>query len=90
MDVTYVAQLARLKLSPEEIERFQSQLNQVLAYVEQLKELDVEGIEPTAHAMPRTNVFRGDVEGPSLTEEAALQNAPRQANRLFVVPKVVE
>ncbi len=90
MDVTYVAQLARLKLSPEETERFQSQLNQVLAHVDELKQLDVEGIEPTAHAIPRTNVFRDDVGSPSLTEEAALQNAPRQANHLFMVPKVVE
>lgn len=90
MDVTYVAQLARLKLSPEETERFQSQLNQVLAYVDELRQLDVEGIEPTAHAIPRTNVFRDDAGSPSLTEEAALQNAPRQANHLFMVPKVVE
>jgi aspartyl-tRNA(Asn)/glutamyl-tRNA(Gln) amidotransferase subunit C len=90
MDVPYVAQLARLRLSPEEVEQFQSQLNQVLSYVEQLKQLNVEGIEPTAQAVPRTNVFRADDGTPSLPAEAALQNAPRKANDLFVVPKVVE
>ena len=90
MDVSYAAQLARLKLSPEETERFQSQLDQVLAYVEQLKKLDVTGIEPMAHAIERNNVFRSDQSHPSLSEEAAVANAPRNANNLFIVPKVVE
>jgi len=90
IDVHYVAQLARLKLSPEERDRFQSQLNQVLSYVEQLGQLNVDGIEPTAHAAPRTNVFRADEIVPSLQAEEALRNAPRKLNDLFLVPKVVE
>ena len=90
IDVSYVAQLARLKLSPRETEQFQSQLSQVLAYVEQLKQLKVDGIEPTAHALPRTNVFREDRVTPSLPVEDALRNAPQRLNDLFLVPKVVE
>ncbi|MDD2709148.1 MAG: Asp-tRNA(Asn)/Glu-tRNA(Gln) amidotransferase subunit GatC [Verrucomicrobiae bacterium] len=90
MDVRYVAQLARLNLSPDEAERFQAQLEQVLAYVEQLEQLDVKGIEPTAHAVPRSNVFRADEESSSLPVDEALGNAPQRLNNLFRVPKVVE
>ncbi len=90
IDVTYVAQLARLKLTADETARFQSQLNQVLAYVEELRKLNVDGIEPTAHAAPQTNVFRSDHEQSSLPVEQALHNAPRKQNDLFMVPKVVE
>lgn len=90
MDITYVAQLSRLNLSREEIERFQAQLSQVLTYVQQLSQLDVSAIEPTAHASPQTNVFRSDEIQPSLKIEASLQNAPRKNNDLFIVPKVVE
>ena len=90
MDVTYVAQLARVYLSTEEKTRFQSQLMEILSYVEQLRELDVEGIELTAHAIPQSNIFRKDVVLPSLSIEEALQNAPQKLNDLFQVPKVVE
>ncbi len=90
IDVHYVAQLARLHLSGEETRRFQSQLAQVLSYVEQLGELDLEGIEPTAHAVARANAEREDEPGFSLTVDEALANAPSQANGLFMAPKVVE
>lgn len=90
MDVRYVAQLARLNLSAEETARFQAQLEQVLSYVQQLTQLNVDGIEPTAHAAPQTNVFRPDEVVPSLKPEEALQNAPLKQNNLFIVPKVVE
>ncbi len=90
IDVTYVAQLARLQLSPDETARFQSQLGQVLSYVEQLGSLNVDGIEPTAHAFPQNNVFRRDETRPSLSVEDALKNAPQKMNDLFRVPKVVE
>jgi aspartyl-tRNA(Asn)/glutamyl-tRNA(Gln) amidotransferase subunit C len=89
-DVRYVAQLARLDLSEEEIAKFQSQLGQVLTYVEHLKEIDVAGVEPTAHAQQVTNVFRADEPRPGLDQTAALANAPRAANGLIVVPKVLE
>ncbi len=90
MDVTYVAQLARLSLSGEETRRFQEQLGQVLSYVDQLGELNLEGIEPTAHAVARANVFREDEVVPSLDVNEALKNAPLRANDLFMAPKVVE
>lgn len=90
MDVRHVARLARLQLTEAEAELFGRQLNQILAYVEQLKELDVTGIEPTAHAVPRVNVMRPDDPRPGLSQAEALANAPAQANGLFLVPKIVE
>ena len=89
-DVRYTAQLARLNLSEEEIAKFQAQLGQVLEYVEKLSAVDVSGVEPTAHAFPVHNVFRDDAARPSFTAEQALANAPRSANGLFVMPKVIE
>ena len=89
-DVRYTAQLARLNLSEEEIAKFQAQLGQVLEYVENLNAVDVSGVEPTAHAFPVHNVFRDDGSRPSFSAEEALANAPRAANGLFVVPKVIE
>ena len=89
-DVRYTAQLARLHLSEEEIATFQAQLSQVLEYVEKLKGVDVSGVEPTAHAHAVHNVFRADESRPWFSQEEALANAPRAANGLFVVPKVVE
>jgi len=89
-DVRYTAQLARLHLSEEEIAKFQAQLTQVLAYVEKLEKVDVSGVEPTAHANAVYNVFRKDEPRDWFTAEQALSNAPRAANHLFVVPKVIE
>jgi aspartyl-tRNA(Asn)/glutamyl-tRNA(Gln) amidotransferase subunit C len=90
IDVNYVAHLARLSLSPEEQAKFAAQLKNILHYVDKLKELDVANIEPTAHAVPITNVVRKDVVKPSLPTELALKNAPQKANNLFIVPKIVE
>jgi len=90
IDVRYVARLARLALSPQEEQKFGAQLGQVLGYIEKLKEVDVSGVEPTAHAFPLVNVMRPDEVRPSMTNEEALRNAPAQANGLFIVPKIVE
>ena len=90
IDVRYVAQLARLQLTPEEERQFGEQLGHILGYVEKLKELDVAGVEPTAHAIPLVNVTRPDVVRPGLAPAEALRNAPAQAGGLFVVPKIVE
>jgi aspartyl-tRNA(Asn)/glutamyl-tRNA(Gln) amidotransferase subunit C len=90
IDVKYVAHLARLALTPEEEQQIGAQLGQVLDYVEKLKEVDVSGVEPTAHAFPLINVTRPDEVRPSISNEDALRNAPAQANGLFVVPKIVE
>ena len=90
LDVRYVANLARIDLSDAEIAQFQTQLGRVLEYVEQLSQVDVSHVEPTAHANDITNVFRVDEARPGLEKKAALANAPRQANGLVMVTKVVE
>ena len=90
IDVNYIAHLARLNLSQEEQQKFGAQLGQILGYVEKLNELDVSQVEPTAHAVPLTNVTRPDETRPSISNEEALRNAPAKANGLFIVPKIVE
>lgn len=89
-DVKYVANLARIYLTPEEEQKFGAQLNHILGYIEKLRELDVSNVEPTAHAVPRVNVTRPDDVRPSLPHEEAMRNAPSKANGLFLVPKIVE
>jgi len=89
-DIHYVANLARIALSPEQEDRLAAQLGDILGYVKKLEELDVTGVEPMAHAVPLANVLRTDEVQPSIPQEAALANAPKQANGLFVVPKIVE
>jgi len=88
LDVAYVAKLARINLTEDEAKIFQKQLDDVLKYVEKLRQVDVTGIDATAHALPV--VFGDDAPRDWFTAEQALSNAPRQANGLFVVPKVVE
>ena len=90
LDVSYVAKLARLSLTDEETQLFQRQLQQVLTYADKLGEVDVNDVEAAAHAVPMFNVFREDAPRDWFTAEEALSNAPRQANGLFIVPKVVE
>lgn len=90
IDVKYVAHLARIALTPEEEQKIGAQLGNILGYIEKLRELDVSQVEPTAHAVPLTNVTRPDEILPSLPTEEALRNAPAQANGLFLVPKIVE
>jgi aspartyl-tRNA(Asn)/glutamyl-tRNA(Gln) amidotransferase subunit C len=88
LDVAYVARLARINLTEDEAKIFQKQLGDVLKYVEKLCQLDITRVDATAHAFPV--VFRDDAPRDWFTAEQALSNAPRQANGLFVVPKVVE
>ena len=90
IDVKYVAHLARLSLLPEEEQKISAQLGNILGYIEKLKEVDVTGVEPTAHAFPLVNVTRPDEVRPSISNEDALRNAPAKANGLFMVPKIVE
>ena len=90
LDVAYVARLARINLTEAEAEVFQKQLEDVLRYVEKLRQADVTHVEPAAHVLPIFNVFRDDAPRDWFTAEQALSNAPRKANGLFVVPKVVE
>ena len=90
MEVQKVAHLARLRLTPEEEETLGRQLDQILNHIEKLNEVDVSGVEPTAHAFPLVNVTRPDEARPSMPHDEALRNAPAQANGLFMVPKIVE
>jgi aspartyl-tRNA(Asn)/glutamyl-tRNA(Gln) amidotransferase subunit C len=90
IDVGYVAQLARMNLSPAEKELFQRQLSDVLHYIEKLREIDVTQVEAATHAVPVFNVFREDKPRDWFTAGEALANAPRKSNNLFIVPKVVE
>jgi aspartyl-tRNA(Asn)/glutamyl-tRNA(Gln) amidotransferase subunit C len=90
IDVRYVAHLARLSLSPDEEQKIGAQLGNILGYIEKLKEVDVTGVEPTAHAFPLVNVTRPDEVRPSISNAEALRNAPATANGLFIVPKIVE
>lgn len=90
LDVAYVAQLARINLTAEEIQLFQRQLDDLLKYAETLRDVDVSQVESAAHAVPIFNVFREDAPRDWFTAEEALRNAPRKLNNLFVVPKVIE
>jgi aspartyl-tRNA(Asn)/glutamyl-tRNA(Gln) amidotransferase subunit C len=90
LDVAYVARLARINLTEAEAKVFQKQLDDVLQYVEKLRQPDITDVEPAAHALPIFNVFREDTPRDWFTAEQAVSNAPRKANGLFIVPKVVE
>ena len=90
IDVKYVAHLARLHLTPDEEKKLGAQLGDILGYIEKLKKLDVTNVDPTAHPVPLVNVTRPDEVRPSLPQEEALRNAPKQDRGLFIVPKIVE
>jgi len=89
-EVQHVARLARLHLTDEELERMRQQLDAILAYIDKLRELDVEGVEPTAHAVPLVNVMRDDELASCLSQDAALANAPDRAGEFFRVPRIIE
>ena len=89
-NIHYVARLARIDLSPAEEEKLGTQLGNILGYIAKLKEVDVTGVEATAHAFPLVNVTRPEVAEESLAHDAALANAPARSGGLFVVPKIVE
>lgn len=89
-DVAKVAFLARLRLDASELPKFTSQLNSIVQFVEQLQELDTEGIEPLAHGIEVRNVFRDDKREPSLNRDDALVNAPKRNHEAFLVPVVLD
>jgi aspartyl-tRNA(Asn)/glutamyl-tRNA(Gln) amidotransferase subunit C len=89
IDVRYVANLARLELTDEEVAEFQPQLEAILGHVAALATIDVTGIDPTAHASAVFDRMRADVPHESLTAAAVLQNAPDQSQGQIRVPKVV-
>ncbi|MGH7387936.1 MAG: Asp-tRNA(Asn)/Glu-tRNA(Gln) amidotransferase subunit GatC [Candidatus Rokuibacteriota bacterium] len=89
-DVDHVARLARLALADAEKTRTREQLARILQYIDKLKELDVEGVEPTSHAVPLVNVMRDDQVVASVPREDMLANAPDRAGELFRVPRIIE
>jgi len=88
-EVLHVAELARLSLGPAEIEIFTRQLNDILAYVEKLQELDTTGVAPLAHVIPVFNAFREDEVREGLPLDLALENAPAREDDNFQVPRVI-
>ncbi len=84
--VLYVARLARLRLSDEEVERMTGELSGILGHVDRIGKLDLEGVEPTSHVVALENVWRPDVPRPSLPHEVALANAPEPHDGAFRVP----
>ena len=88
--VRKVAKLSRLELTEEEIDEFTGQLSAILDYVEKMNELDTTGVEPLAHCLPISNVFREDAVKESLGTEKALANAPQRDEEFFKVPKILD
>lgn len=88
-DVRHVAKLARLHLSADELDRFTRQLGGILEYVNKIGRLNVDDVEPMAHALPIHNILRDDVAGPPLPLEKVLQNAPERDGDFFAVPKII-
>ena len=88
-EVLYVADLARLDLDAEMIDKFSGQIGTILDYVDKLNEVDTEGVRPTSHAISLTNAFREDEQTEHLERDKALANAPEKEDGSFIVPKVV-
>ena len=88
-DTRHVARLARLSLDESKLQKFTGQLQNILKYVDKIRQLDTAGVEPMAHALPLQNVLREDVVEPSLTVEQVLQNAPETDGPFFKVPKII-
>ncbi len=89
-DVEHVARLARLALSEAELERMRGELAAILHYIDKLRAVDVDDVEPTSHAVPLVNVMREDgVESP-FDHEAMMGNAPDRSGESFRVPRIIE
>ena len=89
-EVTHVAKLARLRFTEAEMEKFTHQLNDILAYVDKLNQLDTKDVTPTSHVLPITNVFREDEVRDSLAVESMLANAPEREENFVRVPRIME
>jgi len=89
-EVRWVAMLARLEFDAAELEEMTQQLSKIVGYVDQLKQVNTDGVEPLAHALPIKNVFRDDVLAESLPVDAALANAPNRKGDFYSVPAVLD
>jgi aspartyl-tRNA(Asn)/glutamyl-tRNA(Gln) amidotransferase subunit C len=85
----HIARLAHLELSKAELEKFTGQMNSILGNFAQLAEINVDNVEPTNHPMEVINVFREDKPLPSLSQEEALQNAPKKEEGFIKAPRIV-
>ncbi len=88
--VRKVARLSRLELTEAEVEEFTGQLSAILDYVEKMNQLDTTNVEPLAHCLPVSNVFRADCVKESLGTEKTLTNAPQRDGEFFKVPKILD
>ena len=88
--VQQVAKLSRLELREELVSQVSTQLSAIFEYIEKLNELDTDNVEPLARCLPVHNVFREDIPKPSLSNEAALANAPEREDEYFKVPKILD
>lgn len=88
--IKHTAHLARIDLSPKELEKLSGQLKEIISFIDQLKKLKVEDVSPTSHILPLANVLRQDQPQPSLASDDALKNAPKRQGSFFAVPKVIE
>jgi len=89
-EVEHVALLARLGITPEEVTRYRDQLRNILTHIDALNRADTSRVSATAHPLQQRNVMRDDERKPSLTIEAALQNAPRVEDGYFKVKAIQE
>ena len=90
IDIDYVAKLSRIELSSEEKELFSAQLGDVIEYFKKIDAVDVEGVEPMAHAFPHYNIWDEDEVIEGMGPEKALENAPAKRENQVIVPKVIE
>jgi aspartyl-tRNA(Asn)/glutamyl-tRNA(Gln) amidotransferase subunit C len=89
-EVIHIAELARLELTPEELEKYREQLSAILDYANNLQQVDTSSIPPTSSVLPPRSVLRPDEAGQPLSEEALLRNAPQVDASQFRVPPVLE
>jgi aspartyl-tRNA(Asn)/glutamyl-tRNA(Gln) amidotransferase subunit C len=88
-ELLMTARMARLRLSPAELERLGRAVEQMLAHFSHMREIDVEGLAPTTHALLRENRTREDVESPRTSPDALIENAPEREDRFIVIPNVL-
>ena len=89
IDIAKVARLARLELTPEELEHYGAQLAVILDHAARVQALETEGVEPTSHPLPSTNAFRDDEAKPGLAHDEVMGQAPEAADGYFAVPRIL-
>lgn len=88
-DVAHLANLARIQLSDDELDRMSGELDTILTFAAEVQQAPLDGVEPMSHPLPLVNVTRPDTVRPSLTPEQALSGAPAQEEQRFSVPRIL-